>query len=98
MFDSINLKLLEPEPGASVATIKSPDQWSKDSTIHHGNGDKHLSFVLPVAEIDKFLQANADYRTKNRETHEIVALKRVRLDDDDEVCKHSWMTDAPLAC
>uniref|UniRef100_A0A3B3CHJ0 WD repeat and HMG-box DNA-binding protein 1 n=1 Tax=Oryzias melastigma TaxID=30732 RepID=A0A3B3CHJ0_ORYME len=59
MFDSINLKLSEPESGVSVATIKSPDQWSKDSTIHHGNGDKHLSYVLPAAEIDKFIQANA---------------------------------------
>jgi serine/threonine protein kinase len=29
------------------------------------------------------------FKAKNRETHEIVALKRVRLDDDDEVstCK-----------
>lgn len=26
------------------------------------------------------------FKAKNRETHEIVALKRVRLDDDDEVC------------
>lgn len=25
------------------------------------------------------------FKAKNRETHEIVALKRVRLDDDDEV-------------
>uniref|UniRef100_A0A3B3DT67 Ig-like domain-containing protein n=1 Tax=Oryzias melastigma TaxID=30732 RepID=A0A3B3DT67_ORYME len=59
MFDSINLKLSEPESGVSVATIKSPDQWSKDSMIHHGNGDKHLSYVLPATEIDKFLQAYA---------------------------------------
>lgn len=27
------------------------------------------------------------FKAKNRETHEIVALKRVRLDDDDEVCQ-----------
>lgn len=27
------------------------------------------------------------FKAKNRETHEIVALKRVRLDDDDEVRK-----------
>ena len=26
------------------------------------------------------------FKAKNKETHEIVALKRVRLDDDDEVC------------
>jgi len=25
------------------------------------------------------------FKAKNKETHEIVALKRVRLDDDDEV-------------
>lgn len=25
------------------------------------------------------------FKAKNRETHEVVALKRVRLDDDDEV-------------
>ena len=25
------------------------------------------------------------FKAKNRDTHEIVALKRVRLDDDDEV-------------
>ena len=25
------------------------------------------------------------FKAKNRESHEIVALKRVRLDDDDEV-------------
>lgn len=29
------------------------------------------------------------FKAKNRETHEIVALKRVRLDDDDEVCFHN---------
>ena len=28
------------------------------------------------------------FKAKNRETHEVVALKRVRLDDDDEV---SWL-------
>ena len=27
------------------------------------------------------------FKAKNRETHEVVALKRVRLDDDDEVKK-----------
>lgn len=27
------------------------------------------------------------YKAKNRDSHEIVALKRVRLDDDDEVRK-----------
>ena len=26
------------------------------------------------------------FKAKNRESQEIVALKRVRLDDDDEVC------------
>lgn len=31
------------------------------------------------------------FKAKNRETHEIVALKRVRLDDDDEVCLHNNM-------
>jgi len=28
------------------------------------------------------------FKAKNRETQEIVALKRVRLDDDDEVLSH----------
>ena len=28
------------------------------------------------------------FKAKNRETHEIVALKRVRLDDDDEVSQY----------
>lgn len=34
------------------------------------------------------------FKAKNRETHEIVALKRVRLDDDDEVstCKVMYET------
>lgn len=30
------------------------------------------------------------FKAKNRETHEIVALKRVRLDDDDEVSLGYW--------
>ena len=30
------------------------------------------------------------FKAKNRETHEIVALKRVRLDDDDEVSMPSY--------
>lgn len=30
------------------------------------------------------------FKAKNRETHEIVALKRVRLDDDDEVGLGYW--------
>ncbi len=29
------------------------------------------------------------FKAKNKETQEIVALKRVRLDDDDEVSKFS---------
>ena len=29
------------------------------------------------------------FKAKNREMHEIVALKRVRLDDDDEVSRIS---------
>lgn len=32
------------------------------------------------------------FKAKNRETHEIVALKRVRLDDDDEVRNMSTKT------
>lgn len=31
------------------------------------------------------------YKAQNRETGEIVALKRIRLDDDDEVSS-SWFT------
>ena len=34
------------------------------------------------------------FKAKNKETQEIVALKRVRLDDDDEVC--TWNTSAFL--
>lgn len=33
------------------------------------------------------------FKAKNRETHEIVALKRVRLDDDDEVSDISPFKD-----
>lgn len=35
------------------------------------------------------------FKAKNRETHEIVALKRVRLDDDDEVRGAAWGRAAP---
>lgn len=37
------------------------------------------------------------FKAKNRETHEIVALKRVRLDDDDEVWTLAQFSDEVLA-
>lgn len=44
---------------------------------------------MAVVKLVKFFCSPGTYGTvfkaKNRETHEIVALKRVRLDDDDEV-------------
>lgn len=30
------------------------------------------------------------YKAQNRETGEVVALKRIRLDSEDEVCKRFW--------
>ncbi|KAK9401544.1 cyclin-dependent-like kinase 5 [Crotalus adamanteus] len=36
------------------------------------------------------------FKAKNRETHEIVALKRVRLDDDDEVSPLSALREICL--
>ena len=38
--------------------------------------------------IDKLLTGTYGtvFKAKNKESQEIVALKRVRLDDDDEVC------------
>lgn len=32
------------------------------------------------------------FKAKNRETQEIVALKRVRLDDDDEVVQYYYIS------
>lgn len=37
------------------------------------------------------------FKAKNRETHEIVALKRVRLDDDDEVV-NIYINTAFIGC
>lgn len=44
-----------------------------------GKGALFFSSLLPLGTYGTVFKA------KNRETHEIVALKRVRLDDDDEV-------------
>lgn len=38
------------------------------------------------------------FKAKNRETHEIVALKRVRLDDDDEVGLGAGREGASKTC
>lgn len=48
-------------------------------------------FVVFIHRCRKYLMCLSGtygtvFKAKNRETHEIVALKRVRLDDDDEVC------------
>ncbi len=52
------------------------------------NSSLHLAFLNNYGCIC-FFNISGTYGTvfkaKNRETHEIVALKRVRLDDDDEV-------------
>lgn len=50
---------------------------------------RHVLYFIPLV-INAFCTPSPGtygtvFKAKNRETHEIVALKRVRLDDDDEV-------------
>lgn len=43
---------------------------------------RRIRFLIPDLPLGTY---GTVFKAKNRETHEIVALKRVRLDDDDEV-------------
>lgn len=52
-------------------------------------GERYLRIYIYIYLYIDLLRTSGTYGTvfkaKNRETHEIVALKRVRLDEDDEV-------------
>ena len=53
-----------------------------------GEGDFHRVNVLFGNQFMTLFSGTYGtvFKAKNKETQEIVALKRVRLDDDDEVC------------
>lgn len=65
---------------------------------------RNCIFRAPVYSVLMKIDSAGTYGTvfkaKNRETHEIVALKRVRLDEDDEVSvkKFSRAFESLLAC
>ena len=46
-----------------------------------------INIVIAIPYVHKFISGTYGtvFKAKNKETQEIVALKRVRLDDDDEV-------------
>lgn len=52
-----------------------------------GEGRRILSLTTDLLPLGTY---GTVFKAKNRETHEIVALKRVRLDDDDEVGLGHW--------
>ena len=52
-----------------------------------------INIVIAIPYVHKFISGTYGtvFKAKNKETQEIVALKRVRLDDDDEVIPFlSW--------
>ena len=46
-----------------------------------------INIIIAILYVHKFILGTYGtvFKAKNKETQEIVALKRVRLDDDDEV-------------
>ncbi|MGH0176647.1 UNVERIFIED_CONTAM: hypothetical protein FKN15_073470 [Acipenser sinensis] len=87
------------DPCCGVVTLDGHDirtldpSWLRRNVIGFINQDRHASVCLCENKVNQLFVSlftgtyGTVFKAKNRETHEIVALKRVRLDDDDEDLK-----------